>query len=452
MSKRLLSELFPRFVKKSQTQQLSKGPFGEGLGEEELDKARVYLKPGEQAPEGVNLQTGPKGGQYYDEMGGGGAAAGPDDQAPQQTYESVPEDMADRQQTAVDEMQQINQQRMAEYQDAQAAGPEALADWQAGEASRQEGVAAARADIEGLRDARAQGPEAEEAYKDKRKQEESAKYQEMVAQVQADLPNKVIEDGPLKGMTYGEADKQLKEFADKVDMDVAENRQKLERLTEILSGQTKEERQEGMDAVMADIEARRAQNESESAEQGFGVGTDNKYQPTGYEKNPPFDHSPSGVADTGDPLYDNFPGERNERGYLEDVSEPVFANGGVQLPGSDPWAVSEIISDGVDPETLSLLTNEYEKESGAEVPGILVGYTGPLDMDSFNQYASDQTQYEDAFVGEQDMYDAEDFLDWLGSKAETETQKMVKMMQKHNVDNTRRDPIVLSNKGGSQRR
>ena len=163
MSKRLLSELFPRFVKKSQTQRISKGPFGEGLGEEELDKARVYLKPGEQAPEGSNVQTGPKGGQYYDEMGGGGAAAGPDDQAPQQTYESVPEDMADRQQTAVDEMQQINQQRMAEYQDAQAAGPEALADWQAGEASRQEGVAAARADIEGLRDARAQGPEAEEA-------------------------------------------------------------------------------------------------------------------------------------------------------------------------------------------------------------------------------------------------------------------------------------------------
>ena len=162
--------------------------------------------------------------------------------------------------------------------------------------------------------------------------------------------------------------------------------------------------------------------------------------------------SPSGVADTGDPLYDNFPGERNERGYLEDVSEPVFANGGVQLPGSDPWAVSEIISDGVDPETLSLLTNEYEKESGTEVPGILVGYTGPLDMDSFNQYASDQAQYNEAFVGEQDMYDAEDFLDWLGSKAETETQKMVKMMQKHNVDNTRRDPIILSNKAGKQRR
>ena len=72
MSDYLLSELFPRFVKKSQLEHLAKGPFGEGLLEKQ--GKRVYLKPGEQAPEGANVQTGARGGQYYDEPGGGGAA------------------------------------------------------------------------------------------------------------------------------------------------------------------------------------------------------------------------------------------------------------------------------------------------------------------------------------------------------------------------------------------
>ena len=51
-----------------------------------------------------------------------------------------------------------------------------------------------------------------------------------------------------------------------------------------------------------------------------------------------------------------------------------------------------------------------------------------------------------------DIAEAESFLDWIESKDTTETQKMVKMMQTYNVDNKRRDPIVLSNKGGRQRR
>ena len=453
MFEHLLSELFPNFVKKSQLERLAKGPFGEGLREEELNKARVYLKPGEQAPEGANVQTGPQGGQYYDEMGGassqqviddaragrtgsdidydesggGGAGAGEgqpfpaeaydqamdaevDAQGDQPTYESVPEDMADRQQAAIDEMQQINQQRMAEYQDAQAAGPEALAEWEAGDAQRKEGEAAARADIEGLREARAQGPEAEAAYKDKRKQEESAKYQELVAQVQADLPNKVIEDGPLKGMTYGEADKQLKEFADKVDMEVGANREKVDKLTEILSGQTKEERQEGIDAAMADIEARRAQNESESAGQP-----------------PPPDASPP------------------------DVSEPTFdGQGNIQTPGSDPYPISELT--GSDKETVNALGEQYQQAGGSNPSELLSGYDGPLTEDGIAQYLSDKVQYEDAFVSDNDYYNATDFASWVGEKAGlSETQKMVKMMQKYNVDNKRRDSILLSNKGGRQR-
>ena len=81
MTKRLLTELFPRFVKKSQTQHLAKGPFGEGLLEKQ--GKRVYLKPGEQAPEGANVQTGARGGKFYDTPGGGGAAA-------EQPQEAVP--------------------------------------------------------------------------------------------------------------------------------------------------------------------------------------------------------------------------------------------------------------------------------------------------------------------------------------------------------------------------
>ena len=483
MTKLLLTELFPNFVKKSQTQRLAKGPFGEGLDAAELEKARVYLKPGEQAPEGANVQTGPQGGQYYDE-GGGGASAGegqPSEVAP------GPDDMADRQQAAVDQMQQINQQRMAEYQDAQAAGPEALAEWEASDAQRKEGEAAARADIEGLRDARAQGPEAEAAYKDKRKQEESEKYQALVAKVEAELPNTVIEDGPLKGKTFGEVDQELQEFAAKVDMEVGANREKVAKVTELLSGQSQEQRQEGIDAAMADIQARRAQNEAEAA-------------------GPP------------------------------DVSEPAFdGQGNIQTPGSDPYPISELT--GSDEEAVNALGEQYQQEGGSNPAELLSGYDGPLTEDGVQEYMQDQAKYEDAFISDNDYQNAIDFASWVGEKAGSgpnpqtldspdgldwersgfdqedfhdaiiEAQGSVhntemgysgaqnwmeengidinsplgyklydyadrysreraqdaadyygedyalmeKMMQKYNVDNKRRDPIVLSNKGGRQR-
>ena len=44
------------------------------------------------------------------------------------------------------------------------------------------------------------------------------------------------------------------------------------------------------------------------------------------------------------------------------------------------------------------------------------------------------------------------FFDWLNSKSGTETMKMAKMMQTYNVDIKKRDPIVIANKGGNQRR
>jgi hypothetical protein len=69
---RLLSELFPKFVKKSQIVRLDEGPFGAGVM-----KARMYLKPGEEPPQGAKVQTGPKGGRYYEDTGGSGGGGEP---------------------------------------------------------------------------------------------------------------------------------------------------------------------------------------------------------------------------------------------------------------------------------------------------------------------------------------------------------------------------------------
>jgi hypothetical protein len=286
MSKQLLSDLFPNFVKKEyrQSQQVSQGPFGEGL-----DKARTYLKPGEQSPEGANVQTGPQGGQYYDEMGGGGGAAAPD--AAQGGYD-------------------------IDYGD-----PERSA--QVREDLDQEGM--------GVPPAPEAGPEISE------------------------------DRNVVGGIDYGPAKPEI--------------------------------------------------------------------QPEDV------DYGPSASP--------------------PDVSEATFdGQGNIQLPGSDPYPIGEMISDGTDSESLSHLIDAYQNESGGKqsVPGILSeGYPGPLNRDSFEDYISNN-QSEDFYITDNDYEDAIGFFDWLGSKAGTDTQKMMKMMQKHNVDNKRSDPVILSNKGGRQRK
>lgn len=42
--------------------------------EDILEKRKVHLAPGQKPPEGAQVQTGPKGGKYYDSGGGGGGA------------------------------------------------------------------------------------------------------------------------------------------------------------------------------------------------------------------------------------------------------------------------------------------------------------------------------------------------------------------------------------------
>ena len=120
------------------------------------------------------------------------------------------------------------------------------------------------------------------------------------------------------------------------------------------------------------------------------------------------------------------------------------------MPGSDPYPISELI--GSDTEAVNALGERYQQEGGSNPAELLSGYDGPLTQDGIHEYLSDIVQYDDAFVSDNDYHNAIDFASWVGEQSGlSETQKMVKMMQKHNVDNKRRDPIVLSNKGGTQR-
>jgi hypothetical protein len=282
MSKRLLSVLFPNFVKKeySQSQRVSQGPFGEGL-----EKARTYLKPGEQSPEGANVQTGPQGGQYYDEMGGSGAVT--QDPSAQGGYD-------------------------IDYGD-----PERSA--QVREDLDQEGM--------GVPPAPEAGPEISE------------------------------DRNVVGGIDYGPAKPEIKPE----DVD---------------------------------------------------------YGPSA---SPP------------------------------DVSEPVFdGQGNIQTPGSDSYSTSELT--GSDEETVNALGEQYQQEGGFNPAELLSGYDGPLTEDGIAQHLSDKVQYDDAVITDNDYYNAIDFASWIGSKAGTGTQKMAKMMQKYNVDNKRSDPVILSNKGGRQRK
>lgn len=63
-------------------------PFwGEREGEEVEEKARTYLKPGEEAPEGTEAQEGPRGGRYYE--GKPGAAKPTADVAGEAGWEDI---------------------------------------------------------------------------------------------------------------------------------------------------------------------------------------------------------------------------------------------------------------------------------------------------------------------------------------------------------------------------
>ena len=335
MTKRLLTELFPHFVKKAQTQRLAKGPFGEGLLEKQ--GKRVYLKPGEQAPEGANVQTGARGGQYYDEPGGGGAAT-PDEA---QMYPG-----------------------------------------EVGMKPGEGGFGGATEDPGGY----------DIDYGDP----------ERAAQVREDLDQQGIGVPP----------------APEPGPEISQDRN-----------------------VVGGIDYGPA---AATDEDGFPAGA----SPTGEERRAKRDEAQMYPSEVG-----MKPGEGGFGSQTSppDVSEPTFdGQGNIQTPGSDPYPISELT--GSDKEAVNSLGEQYQQEGGSNPAELLSGYDGPLTEDGINQYLSDKAQYDDAFISDNDYYNAIDFASWVGEKAGmSDTQKMMKMMQKYNVNNKRRDPIVLSNKGGSQR-
>ena len=322
MSDRILSELFPRFVKKSQLEHLAKGPFGEGLLEKQ--GKRVYLKPGEQAPEGANVQTGARGGKYYDEPGGGGAA-------------------------------QPEEERRATYD--------------MGSVTREVGVPMT--------------PE-----------------QEQQIQEQQQAATAHISDRPA---TYD---------IGSVPITIGE---------EI----TPEQEQ-----ALEDQRQSAGQPESETPKE----------------------------------RYDKW-----KASIVPEVSEVTFdGEGNIQFPGAvddrgrtTKRSISDLRERGVyDHETMNQLVDAYENETGANVPDIMqydyVGsdvqaYRRGLNRDAWEDKINFATQNFGDKYDPNDIAEAESFLDWIESKDTSETQKMVKMMQTYNVDNRRRDPIVLSNRGGRQR-
>jgi len=157
-----------------------------------------------------------------------------------------------------------------------------------------------------------------------------------------------------------------------------------------------------------------------------------------------------------------------------DVSEPTFdGQGNLQLPGSDPVPISELTMDDLSLDSNELFS-QYEAETGATITNeasdyLANDYTGALNIDSVvdDLYESREGQYSYTGGGTHVTHDPAysellpegealadsvgGFFEWIASKDTSETQKMMKMMQTYNVDNRRRDPIVLSNKGGRQR-
>ena len=131
-----------------------------------------------------------------------------------------------------------------------------------------------------------------------------------------------------------------------------------------------------------------------------------------------------------------------------DVSEPAFdGQGNVQLPGGDPFPMGELTGNMVQE---SGLKEQYEAETGFSIGDDTSAFFndyGNVGLDSF-----DSTLMNQWGLDEDSQFDAYSFLDWVNSKSGTETMKMAKMMQTHNVDIKKRDPIVLANKGGNQRR
>ena len=404
MRDRLLSELFPNFVKKEylQSQRLSLGPFGEGL-----EKGRKYLKPGEQAPEGANVQTGPQGGQYYDEMGGGGAgkeqflgggAQGYDTDWSTDMYPPDGSSTEDRRMETQDKPYGPGEKdptaALIDYGDSERAA-------QVREELDQQGM--------GVPPAPEAGPEISE--------------------------DRIV----YGGVDYGPSSVEpinVPDTASWAEYAEAQQRQEDQEAADLASAKAQGYSPVTIGTDLGDVPW------SGEGDEGPFPGTDEWYEENREEleaKGKPTSHEELLAANAeeakrSEGMYPKRPSPLRskpdepkltlppEQTSPPDVSEATFdGQGNIQTPGSDPYPVTEMISEGTDSESLSQVIDAYQNESGGKqsVPPIISeGYSGPLNRDSFEDHISNN-QYEDFYITDNDYEDALGFFDWLESKAGT---------------------------------
>jgi hypothetical protein len=375
MTDRILSELFPNFVKKEylQSQRLSLGPFGEGL-----EKGRTYLKPGQEAPQGAKVQTGSKGGRYYEDTGGGGGGQSPMIPNPGGYEEGT------------------------NYTDTQVVNPD---------------IPDTIPNPGGF---------------------ETGNYTDDQIPNPAKYPSTT---GPTANPPEEQVTPELQDSKDYLKTTADAWAEQMTNDPNFTGSEAE------IDAAVADLEF---EIQTEDSDVRYKHASQGKYEEV-HNENSHLDHSEGDIDDDGNwtaplneesqKLVDEFRDKissgggaaametpPSQGGYDSasppDVSEATFdGQGNIQLPGSDPYPIGEMISDGTDSESLSHLIDAYQNESGGKqsVPGILSeGYSGPLNRDSFEDYISNN-QFEDFYITDNDYEDAIGFFDWLGSKAGTDT-------------------------------
>ena len=448
---RLLSELFPNFVKKSQIERLDKGPFGAGVM-----KARTYLKPGEEPPQGVKVQSGPQGGRYYEEEG-----------------------------TA-------NWGRGSTYGDAQ---------------GRYDDMDEARAVKEGYDSVNQTLNEIDAAKPSMNLKNEfyrtlDAKQQEVGRQVTPDEYKEVLDDTVSTLEAKG---KEGGNVGSKVDLEPQKrlNSNLAAKEAELGRTLTNDEKRE----VFNQTNAAAAQGLEPGRKPDVGIGSKVDLGPqkrlnnniatkegqlgrklTNDEKRKVFEATMAAAAQGVEADEDALPmsilrpspeglfeGDVSEPAFDGDVSEPAFdGQGNVQLPGGDPFPVGELTGNMVQE---SGLKEQYEAETGFSIGDDTSAFFndyGNVGLDSF-----DSTLMNQWGLDEDSQFDASSFLDWVNSKSgatnggvpsgpsEDEDAKrlaeineanrrsglppLTMQMAKMNVIK-KRDPIVLANKGGNQRR
>ncbi len=427
MSERLLSELFPIFVKKEylKFQRVSKGPFGEGL-----EKARTYLKPGEQSPEGANVQTGPQGGKYYDDMGGGGGGkpeflGGPADKGTPALQDST------------------------DYLKGTAdAWAEQMTNDPAFTGSEAE-INAAVADLE-----------SEIKSQDSDLTNQAAEFDP--ANSHLDHSNGDIDDdGNWTAPLNEESQKLVDEFRDKLSSGggaqgtpaLQDSKASLQETANTMAEDIKSNpnftgSEAEINAAVADLEFEITTEDSALRQKHASQGQMEEV----HNENSHLDHSEGDIDDNGNwtaPL--NEESQQLVDGFRDSLSQGGGAQGGQTSPPEQKEYDGYVGARAVEAEKKA---NEFIEGVGDHLMDQGTGYDPAEISDAIDGYAASRAylpgsetydKLQDA--GQRFMAERKDeSADYYGE----DYALMAKMMQQHN-NSPRRDPVILSNKGGNQR-